>query len=75
MDVLTPLLGWCLFILLLESMLWYLFRRKFIEICLPSQGEEIFFHFFTVWRLRLLAIIHTLMLLICVLIGHLLLWP
>ncbi|MDD5103488.1 MAG: hypothetical protein PHX93_03750 [Candidatus Peribacteraceae bacterium] len=74
MDVLLPILGWCAFILLLEWILWMLFRRKFIEICLPAQGEEVFFHFFTVWRLRLLAILHTLMLLVCVIIGHLLLW-
>ncbi|MDD5041268.1 MAG: hypothetical protein PHX87_03275 [Candidatus Peribacteraceae bacterium] len=75
MDVLPPLLGWCSFILLLEGMLWILFKRKFIQICLPTQGEEVFFHFFTVGRLRLLAIIHTLILLACVIIGHLLLWP
>lgn len=75
MDVLPPLLGWCVFILLLEGVLWVLFKRKFIQICLPSGGEETFFHFFTVSRLRLLFIIHTIVLIVSVIIGHLLLWP
>ncbi|OIO54881.1 hypothetical protein AUJ46_02095 [Candidatus Peregrinibacteria bacterium CG1_02_54_53] len=75
MEALTPLLGWCIFILVVEGLLWFLFSRKFKEICLPVQGEEIFFHFFTVGRLRLFVIIHTIVLLTCVMIVHLFLWP
>ncbi len=75
MNAFTPLLGWCVFILVIEGLLWILFRRKFIEICLPVQGEEIFFHFFTVGRLRLFALIHTIGLVSCVVIAHLFLWP
>jgi len=75
MSVLLPILGWCALILFIEGILWILFKRKFTQICLPAQGEEIFFHFFTVGRLRLLVIMHTLTLLVSVIIGHLLLWP
>lgn len=75
MSVTTPLIGWCVLILLLEGILWQLFKRKFVQICVPSQGSDIFFHFFTVRRLWLLAILHTLSLIVSVVIAHLLLWP
>ncbi|HBH20360.1 MAG TPA: hypothetical protein DEB30_02490 [Candidatus Peribacter riflensis] len=75
MGILTPLLSWCLLILVIEIAFWGLFRRKIMQICLPIHGDAIFFHFFTVWRLRLFAIVHTVALILCVIIGHLLLWP
>ena len=74
MDMLLTILGWCLFILLAEGTLWLLFKRKFVEICFPTKGEETFFHFFTIPRLRLLVIVHTIILMCCVIIAHLLLW-
>ncbi|MDD5751325.1 MAG: hypothetical protein PHS73_02280 [Candidatus Peribacteraceae bacterium] len=66
--------AWTLLILLLEGAFWLLFRHKFMQICLPVQGERIFFHFFTVGRLRIFAFVHTLILLILITVGHLLLW-
>lgn len=76
MDVLFPLTGWSALILVLEGMIWFLFRRKFMEICVPQQERDTtFFHFFTVWRLRLFALLHTAVLLVCVIVAHLLLWP
>lgn len=74
MDILLPIVLWCVLILTLEGTLWMLFRRKFMQICLPVEGEKIFFHFFTVWRLRLLAGMHALVLMLCVSVAHLLLW-
>lgn len=75
MGVLLPLLGWLLFILLLEGTLWVLFRRKFVEIYLPAKGQETFFHLFTLSRLKALVVLHMLFLLTCVFFAHLLLWP
>ena len=66
--------SWVLLILVVEGFLWLLFRRKFIQICLPKQGD-VFFHFFTVGRLFLFVLMHTLILIALVIIGHLLLWP
>ena len=73
MDALFPILGWCLFILLLEGILWTLFRRRFTQICL-APGDHSIFHFFTLLRLRFLIALHFVTLLICVTIGILLLW-
>ena len=73
MDALLPLLGWCVFILAVEGVLWILFRRRFTQICFAHEDHTIF-HFFTLWRLRLLIFIHTLFLLLCVIFGILLLW-
>ncbi len=74
MDVLLPILGWCMFILCLEGMLWVLFSRRYSQICLPSRGHAIF-HLFTMWRMRITILLHTVFLLAFVVISHLLLWP
>lgn len=73
MDVLLPLLGWCVFILAMEGILWILFRRRFTQICFSHESRTIF-HFFTLWRLRLLITIHTILLLLSVSLAILLLW-
>jgi len=74
MAVLLPILGWCVCILCLEGILWILFSRRFSQICLPSAGHTIF-HIFTMWRMRIAILLHTVFLLIFVLVSHLLLWP
>ncbi|MDD4287832.1 MAG: hypothetical protein PHO20_01550 [Candidatus Peribacteraceae bacterium] len=74
MDVLFPILGWCALILCLEGILWVLFSRRFTQICLPS-GDHTIFHIFTIWRLRVIILLHTVFLLASVIVSHLLLWP
>lgn len=73
MDALLPILGWCALILCSEGILWALFSHRFSQICLPSRGHTIF-HLFTMWRMRIAILLHTVFLLAFVLVSHLLLW-
>lgn len=66
--------AWVLITLLLEWSMWKLFRRKFTQICLPTGSGQSLFHFFTIGRMRILAILHTILLLALIIIGHILLW-
>lgn len=67
--------SWILVVLLIEWFLWMLFSHKFAQIYMSAQGDKIFFHFFTLGRLRILALVHTLIMILLVVVGHLLLWP
>jgi len=66
---------WIILILLAESIMWALFKRKFAQICLPTEADKTIFHFFTVGRMRIVALLHTLVLIVAIIFGHLLLWP
>jgi hypothetical protein len=69
------ILSWALLILVIEGAMWQLFRHKFSRICPPSVGEDrTIFHFFSIGRIRLFAILHTAVLLSAVVTGHLTLW-
>ena len=66
--------SWILVVLLIEWFLWMLFSHKFAQIYLSARGDKIFFHFFTLGRLRIFALAHTLLMIVFIIVGHLLLW-
>ena len=66
--------SWTILILLIEGSLWMLFHHKFMQICPSEQEDRMFFHFFTPGRLRILALLHTLLMILLIIVGHLLLW-
>ncbi|MDD5623673.1 MAG: hypothetical protein PHI23_03115 [Candidatus Peribacteraceae bacterium] len=73
-PLLISLISWTLFILVFESLLWVIFRRKLVQICLPTEPDRNIFHFFTIGRMWIIALLHTVFLCAVVIIGHLTLW-
>ncbi|MDD4628282.1 MAG: hypothetical protein PHE68_02705 [Candidatus Peribacteraceae bacterium] len=68
--------SWVLLIVILEWFMWVLFRRKFTEISLPTAfSDRTIFHLFTIGRMRIFALLHTLLLIAVIVVSHLLLWP
>ncbi len=45
-----------------ELTLWLVFRRKIAGLLFPREADQSFFKFFSISRLRLVAIFHTLFL-------------
>lgn len=58
----------------LEWILWTIFRRKIGGLCFPRETDESLFRFFTLIRLRLIAILHTLFLVAIFMIATYFLW-
>lgn len=74
-SLLIAIGSWVLLIVVLEWIMWMLFRRKFAQISLPSGAHDrTMFHLFTIGRMRIVALIHTLTLITVIVISHLLLW-
>lgn len=69
------IVSWIVVILLTEAIMWWLFHRKYAQICLPDHGDVHVFHLFTMWRLRLMVLLHTFFLVAVIIIAYLLLWP
>ena len=68
--------SWILLIVILEWLMWTLFRRKFAQISLPTSfNDRTIFHLFTLGRMRIFALLHTLLLMAAVVVSHLFLWP
>jgi hypothetical protein len=65
--------SWIILILLLEGIMWKLFKYKFCQICVESDAT--IFHFFTMGRMRLIILLHMLSLIAIVIVSHFLLWP
>ena len=61
-------------ILACETVLWMVFRAKMSRIDFPHEVDESFFRFFSLIRLRLLAVLHTVFLLATFIISSMLLW-
>lgn len=61
-------------IVLLEFILWTLFRRKIVGLEFPREVDASVFHFFSGRRMRTLALIHTIILLVTVPFFIALLW-
>ncbi len=75
MDSLTTaIIGSSALIVIVEGFLWKLFRKRIQGICFPREMDASFFRFFTLGRLRAIAISHTLFLLGTVNALYLLLW-
>jgi len=77
MDSLFIAIGsWTLLTVILEWLMWMLFRRKFAQICLPTSfNDRTIFHLFTIGRMRIFAVFHTLLMIAAIVVSHLLLWP
>jgi len=61
-------------VLAMEAIPWFLFRKKLIGIQFPHELDTSFFRFFTIGRVRLLIIGHTIFLLSILLLGFFFLW-
>ena len=73
-SLLTAIIGSSVLIVMVEGFLWMLFRKRIQGICFPRKMDVSFFRFFTLGRLRAVAISHTLFLLGAVNALYLLLW-
>ena len=62
-SLLTAIIGSSVLIVVVEVVLWMLFKRRIQGICFPHDMDASFFRFFTLGRLRVIAISHTLFLL------------
>ena len=54
--------------------MWELFRKKITGICFTGGVDSSFFRFFTVARMSMMALLHTLILLGLIIITYLSLW-
>lgn len=70
----TDLLVWSTTIVLLEIVMWRLFRYKVVRICLPIGDDWSFLRRLTVAKLRIFVVLHTLFLLCVIYVFHSLLW-
>ncbi|PIQ76073.1 hypothetical protein COU78_06435 [Candidatus Peregrinibacteria bacterium CG10_big_fil_rev_8_21_14_0_10_49_24] len=68
------LLVWSTIIVLLELIMWRLFRRKVVKVCLPMGDDWSFCRSLTVAKLRIFTVLHTLFLLCVIFVFHSLLW-
>ncbi len=57
-----------------EVVLWMVFRHKIEGLCFPRELDQSIFRFFTLTRLRLIAILHTLFLIATFMICSSFLW-
>ena len=75
MDPLIILLATlAVLIICIEITLWTLFRRRLVRICLPPQADVRLVRFFTLPRLRICIVIHTVMLCLIFYLFYFLLW-
>lgn len=61
-------------ILLIELVLWRVFVGKIEGICFPGEADHSHFRFFSLIRMRLMIILHTIMILGVLVISTVLLW-
>ena len=61
-------------IVVAELVLWRLFRRKISEMYFPHELDTSYFRFFTMLRLRALAIMHAVVLIVAVSFAFFLQW-
>ena len=57
-----------------ELLLWIVFRRKVSNITFPHHVDESYFRFFSIMRIRIIAILHTAFLLAFIILTAILLW-
>jgi len=61
-------------IMFIEIIIWILFRRKIEGVCFPNETDHSHFGFFSIARLRIIAILHTIVLLAVLIISAIYLW-
>jgi len=70
----TAIVACCAFVLLLEGMMWELFRHKAEGVCFQGGADTAFFRYFSLARVSLTVLLHTILLLVILIITFLLLW-
>lgn len=65
---------WAIVIVVVEVTMWRLYCHKRTDQTLPVEGDLSLFQFCTPGHLRLCVVVHTVLLLLVVVSGHLLLW-
>ncbi|MDO8649470.1 MAG: hypothetical protein Q7R81_06860 [Candidatus Peregrinibacteria bacterium] len=61
-------------VIAMELVLWKLFRRKIAGLLFPLEADQSFFRFFTLNRLRAIAVVHTIVLLVMLFLSLSFLW-
>jgi hypothetical protein len=73
-TLLTTLLVSGALIAVAEFLFWRLFRRKIEGLLFPHELDASIFHFFTLPRMKLVAVAHTLFLIVTISLLLLFLW-
>jgi len=60
----------CIAVTIVEFAMWTLFRTKVQGLCLPHTVDASAFSFFTLFRMRIITILHTIFLIVCLLFGY-----
>ena len=68
------LLGGCTIILIIEGMMWELFRRKITGLDFEEGADTAFFKFFTLGHVSLIVFLHTALLLTTIIFAFITLW-
>jgi len=55
-------MGWIAFILILEIVMWDIFKHKMTRICLPTELDVRFLRWFSLAHMSAIATIHTIVL-------------
>ncbi|MDD5026374.1 MAG: hypothetical protein PHH13_03285 [Candidatus Peribacteraceae bacterium] len=73
-TLLTALASFALLILAIEGVMWHIFHRKIIGMCLPEESGPGMRSLFTRIRFKAFAIIHTILLIVVIVITYFFLW-
>lgn len=68
------LIIYSILILITELTLWKIFRKKLAGLSFPSEIDESFHGYFSINKIRIFAIIHTIILLATTYLFYFLLW-
>jgi len=74
MPLLTPLLTVAIVIIVMERLLWVLFRRRMAPLDFPQDIDWSQAHFFSFRKLKILAVLHCIVLLAVTILAILFLW-
>lgn len=61
-------------LLSIEAILWHIFTRKAAGLLLPRDTDQSYFRFFSLARMRLLAIAHSIFLMSVLILSAMFLW-
>lgn len=60
------IIGWVVLILILEIVMWDIFKHKMTRICLPTELDVRFLRWFSLAHMFLVALVHTIILIVVV---------
>jgi hypothetical protein len=66
--------GSVLVAIICEAVLWFLFRKRLNPLIFPHELDTSYFRFFNIARLQILAILHVIFLVICMILFCIYLW-